>query len=74
MMMGLGLLVTIFVVILVIPAIGLITYLVSRGRKGENSIGNKIGRQQTPLDLLEQRYARGEISKAEFDQMRDDLS
>lgn len=28
---------------------------------------------QTPLELLKERYARGEISRAEFDQMRRDL-
>jgi putative membrane protein len=28
---------------------------------------------QTPLELLKARYARGEISRAEYDQMRQDL-
>lgn len=28
---------------------------------------------QTPLELLKARYARGEISRAEYDQMRRDL-
>jgi len=28
---------------------------------------------QTPLELLKERYARGEISRAEYDQMRRDL-
>ncbi len=30
-------------------------------------------RDQTPLDVLGERYARGEINKAEFEQKRNDL-
>jgi putative membrane protein len=29
---------------------------------------------QTPLDILKARYARGEINREEFDQMREDLN
>jgi putative membrane protein len=29
--------------------------------------------KQTPLELLKERYARGEISRDEYDQMRRDL-
>ena len=29
--------------------------------------------KQTPLELLKERYARGEISREEYDQMRLDL-
>jgi putative membrane protein len=29
--------------------------------------------QETPLEILKKRYARGEITKMQFDQMRRDL-
>lgn len=38
------------------------------GDSGENT------GSETPLDLLKKRYAKGEIKKEEFDQMKKDLS
>ena len=32
------------------------------------------GNTRTPREILDQRYARGEISKAEYDQILSDLS
>ena len=32
------------------------------------------GAEHSPREILEQRYARGEISKAEYDQILSDLS
>ncbi|MCF7806015.1 MAG: SHOCT domain-containing protein [Candidatus Marinimicrobia bacterium] len=37
-----------------------------RGHSTENS-------QDTPLDILKKRYARGEITKEEYEEMRKDL-
>ncbi|MGW8273170.1 MAG: SHOCT domain-containing protein [Thermodesulfovibrionales bacterium] len=32
------------------------------------------GRGEMPLDILKRRYARGEITREEFEKMKDDLS
>ena len=53
--------------------IGLVVWLVIRltRRRGPNERGN--GRR-TPLEIARERYARGEISREEFEQIRKDLS
>ncbi len=39
------------------------------------SLGNRgsFGSRQTPLDVLKERYARGEISREVYEEMRQDL-
>ncbi len=51
--------------------IGLIIWLVVRSTQpdaGNNSPGNK-----TALDILKERYARGEINKSEFQEQKENL-
>jgi putative membrane protein len=50
---------------LLIAVVALIIYLIVRGQSS--------GTRETPLDILKKRYARGEISKEEFDRMKKDL-
>jgi putative membrane protein len=42
-------------------------YLIMRAQKGRTI-------QETPLEILKKRYAKGEITKEEYDRMKQDLS
>ena len=57
----------IFWALVIAALIYLVRWLVSR-----NSPGGNDGRP-APLDILKERYARGEISREEFEQMKKDL-
>lgn len=64
--MGFGWIFMVLFWALVILGIGYIVQAISR----------KTGRQgmvETPLDILKKRYAQGEITKEEFERMKDDL-
>jgi putative membrane protein len=65
--MGFGFIGTILV-------IGLVAYLVGWRPQGEQTLIRSGDTNQSPLEILEIRYARGEISKQEFEQMRENLS
>ncbi len=52
--------------------LGAIVYLIVRlTSQSSRSSGNQQG--ETALDILKKRYARGEISKEEFESMKKDL-
>ena len=63
-MMGLGLIVPLLL-------IGLIAYALGWRPQFNQNGSAQIG--QTPLEILKARYARGEISREEYDQMHGDL-
>jgi putative membrane protein len=74
---GFGMLFTaLFWLLIVGLGVWLITWLVSRNRNAAltnvDSISTPVS--DTAVEILKQRYARGEISKAEYETMRDDLS
>ncbi|NQS91640.1 MAG: SHOCT domain-containing protein [Chloroflexi bacterium] len=71
MMMGFGfvgiVLVIIFVVVIIAALVGWRPQTYQEpSRRSESS-------PETARDILEKRYARGEISKQEFDQVKEDL-
>jgi len=68
MMMGFGLISTILVIVMIAYILGW------RPQGGEDLFGNSNNQRQTPIEILKQRYARGEIDQQEFQQMRKDLS
>lgn len=51
---------------LVILGIVYLIQVVSKGTKKEDT--------ETPLDILKKRYAKGEITKEEYERMKDDLT
>ena len=51
-----------------------VVVLVVRGVIGNNSTGHNAPSPQTPLEILQTRYAKGEISKEEYEEMKTALS
>jgi putative membrane protein len=49
--------------------IWLIVWLVNQNRHSENRMDKR-----TPQEILKERYAKGELSKKEFDEMKNKLS
>jgi putative membrane protein len=69
-MMGFGLLVPILVIVALAYAWGWLPPNQERNLRQQKE--KRTG--STALDILEERYARGEISREEYLEMRDDLS
>lgn len=65
-MMGFGL---IFIILIIIAFI----YLLNERGQGRNNLFSSPSRGKSALDVAKERYARGEITKEEFDRLRRDL-
>ena len=59
----------VFMWIILLILIGVIIYLVINKQKSTAG-----GDGETPLEILKKRYAKGEISKQEFEKMKKDLT
>ncbi len=63
--------------LLVIGGVIWLVVTLARGGRIVNSAPSNLGGPvpgQTPLDVLNMRYAKGEITKEQYDQLRRDLS
>ena len=56
--------------IILLILIALVIYFIRQNIKSRSS---KDSSRETPLDILKKRYAQGEITKEEFNQMKKDL-
>ena len=54
--------------------LAVIVWLVVQSNNKNQSKNNSNIIQDTPLDILKKRYAKGEISKEQFEQMKKDLN
>ena len=59
--------------ILIIVVIGVAVYLIVRTQKNVGSKGVLTDKVETPLDIAKKRYARGEISKEEYEDIKHNL-
>lgn len=58
-----------WVLFLIIAAV-IIYFVVQQGKKAD---GSGASPPETPLDILKKRYARGDITKEEFDRLKQDI-
>jgi putative membrane protein len=79
MMMGGGLLIGLIVLVLFLLLVGgAIAAVVWIARQGSHSMGQGYGQgpprqENRALEVLRERYARGEIDREEFQRMREEL-
>lgn len=64
-MMGFGLIFTVLIVIAFI-------YLLNE--RGQGNLFSTSSKDKSALDIAKERYVRGEMSKEEFEQIRNDLN
>ncbi|HSA99355.1 MAG TPA: SHOCT domain-containing protein [Anaerolineales bacterium] len=73
MMGGFGLIGLIFNLLIIVGVVLLIVWAVKRFT-GSSIDGNQTSGNQSPREILQARYARGEITREQYQQMLQDLS
>ena len=68
MMNGMWLISSLFWILIIAGVVLLVRWLTERNGQGKTSL------TESPLDILKKRYAKGEIDKEAFQQMKQDLS
>jgi putative membrane protein len=59
----------VFWILIIVGIVFLIRWLIESSRPG-----GPVVKGEAPMDILKQRYAKGEITKEQFDQMKKDLA
>jgi len=57
-----------------VAVIALVVWAVAKVARGGDRVSSASGARQSPLDIARERYARGEISREESEQLKQDLS
>ncbi len=57
--------------LVLLASVALVVVFILRNRGG--AVSASLPTSETPLDILKARYARGEISREQFDEMKRDL-
>ncbi len=70
LMMGGGIGMLLFWLLIIVGAVWLISALSPRG---VSSVGTAPAPSESPLDILKRRYANGEINKEQFEEMKNTL-
>ncbi|MEB1083485.1 SHOCT domain-containing protein [Citrobacter portucalensis] len=72
--MGFGFLfMALFWVLIVLGIVALIRWLMRESQSGPAQDRGMLPRDKTPLEIVQERYARGEIDRDEYEQKRRDL-
>ncbi len=66
---GMGLMMLVFWILVIVAIIAGVRWMTGQGRPGPGP-----AHRDTALDILRERYARGEISREEFEQRKKDLA
>ena len=59
-----------FMWILFLILLGVVIYFIVQNTRSKNLEGQS---RETPIDILKKRYAKGEITKEDFDRMKNEL-